>query len=156
MTQEFRTFQYLNDKTAPGLTSFAGLPLYIDMATSTGLLGAIDKNLQTKTQGWTDSQIILSLLLLNMAGGDSVADIERLEADEGLRTLLLKTETQGMKRKERRKYERRFRKSKQRAFPSESVVHRYLEQFHHAKEESKRQEGTAFIPAANDHLDKLT
>jgi hypothetical protein len=32
-------------------------------------------------QGWLDGQILLSLILLNLAGGDCPEDIERLEND---------------------------------------------------------------------------
>jgi hypothetical protein len=35
-------------------------------------------------QGWLDGQILLSLILLNLAGGDCPEDIERLENDKGL------------------------------------------------------------------------
>jgi len=108
-----------------------------------------------KTQGWTDSQLLLSLILLNLSGGDCVDDIERLQNDEGLTTLLLKIETHGMRRSARRADERRWRRSKQRAFPSPSAIHRYLEQFHHHAEEAKRMEGRAFIPAPNPALQSL-
>lgn len=132
MTQGQLPFQYSREISSSTLTSFAGLPLYLEMAITSGLCRAIKDKLNTKEQGWTDHHIILSLILLNIAGGDCVNDIERLENDEGLSTLLLKVETHGMKRKQRREYERRYRKAKERAVPSQSVIRRYLEQFHHA------------------------
>ncbi len=101
-------------------------------------------------------QIILSLLLLNFAGGDCVEDIDSLESDLGLRKLLLDNECKGMRRKERRAYQSRFRKIKNRAFPSTSVIRRYLEEFHNVEEEDKRIEGTAFIPKPNDALRALS
>src|SRR6202453_2103028 len=155
MTQGLLPFQYIRVKTEVNLTSFSGLPLYLELINVSGFGKAIQQQLQSKTQGWLDSHIILSLILLNLAGGNCVNDIERLEQDEGLNTLLLRLETQGMKRQERRTYEKRWRKDKQRALPSVSTIHRYLEQFHHAAEEKKRVEGTAFIPAPNDLLQKL-
>lgn len=147
MTEGQLPFQYLPEKNGSGLTSFAGLPLYIDMAMTTGLCTVIVEQLQSKSQGWSDLQIILSLILLNLTGGDCVDDIERLEHDEGMRTLMLKLQTHGMHRKARRDYERRWRKSNERAFPSASAIHRYLEQFHHAPEEKRREKGKAFILA---------
>ncbi|HXL73464.1 MAG TPA: transposase [bacterium] len=60
-----------------------------------------------------------------------------------------------MKRRERRAYEKRWRKDKKRALPSASTIRRYLEKFHHPAEEKKRVEGTAFIPTPNDLLQKL-
>jgi hypothetical protein len=155
MTQGLLPFQYNVESSESGLTSFAGLPLYIELAIATGLSKKIEQALQIKSRGWTDLQIVLSVILLNLVGGDCVDDIERLELDEGMRTLILKIETYGMRRKERREYERRWRKSKQRAFPSASVLRRYLEQFHHADEERLREAGTAFIPAANAQLTGL-
>lgn len=155
MTQGLLPFQYLRDKTEANLTSFAGLPLYLDLIHLSGLWGAINQQLHSKTQGWQDLHVILSLILLNLAGGDCVSDIDRLEQDEGFSVLCLRIETHGMKRRERRAYERNWRKEKKRAFPSPSTIHRYLEQFHHAAEEKKRVEGTAFIPAPNELLQTL-
>lgn len=155
MTQGLLPFQYEAEKNESQLTAFAGLPLYLEMALGSGLCRAIALHLRTKTQGWEDTQIILSLILLNIAGGTCVEDIERLEADEGLRTLFLKMETQGMRRKERREYERRWRKEKKRAFPSASTIHRYLTQFHQASEEALRESRVSFIPARNELLQKL-
>ena len=145
-------FQYKSEKNETSLTSFAGLPLYVEWMINTGLSAQIEKNLKTKTQGWSDLQMITSLILLNIAGGDCVDDIEKLERDAGLRTLLLKFETQEMTRKERRAYEKRWRKKKERAFPSASSLSRYLEQFHALDQEKLREEGVAFIPSPNEQL----
>lgn len=152
MPQIHLPFQYAAEKNEPGLTSFSGLPLYMEMANVSGLCAAIKNKLQTKVQGWNDLQIISSLILLNLAGGDCVEDIARLESDEGLSAILVRAETHGMKRKERRAHEKRFRKDKGRALPSVSVIRRYLENFHAEEEENKRAPGSAFIPAPNDYL----
>jgi hypothetical protein len=112
MTQGCLPFQYLDDRNESNLTSFSGLPLFIEMAIVSGLCNEIKSHLNTKIRGWSDLQLILSLIMNNLAGGDCVDDIDRLEADEGLRTLLLKIETHGMKRKQRREYECRWRKKK--------------------------------------------
>ena len=155
MTQGFLPFQYFDEKIEPGLTALAGLPLYYDMAIASGLPEKIQETMLSKQRGWTDLQIIMSLILLNIAGGDCVDDIERLEKDDGMRTLMLKVETHGMKSKARRAYEKRWRKSNQRAFPSASAIRRYLEQFHNAEQEQHRNDGEAFIPHANTALRSL-
>lgn len=155
MTQGLLPFQYLQEKNESNLTSFAGLPLYLEMAMISGLCRSIAERLKRKAQGWMDLQIVMSLILLNIVGGDCVEDIARLENDEGFSRLLLQLDTYGMKRKARRAYEKRFRKTKKRTFPSVSVIHRYLSEFHHAEEENKRKQGVAFIPAHNEHLQKL-
>jgi Transposase DDE domain group 1 len=60
-----------------------------------------------------------------------------------------------MKRKERRAYEKRFRKMKERGLPSTAAIHRYLAPFHSPEEEKNRKEGTAFIPKPNEQLRSL-
>jgi hypothetical protein len=151
MTQPPLSFQY-QGSTQDNFTAFGGLPLFLEMAQACGLTHTVEQQMQLKTQGWMDSQIILSLLLLNIAGGDCVEDINRLESDKGLKMLLLQQECKGMARKLRRAYLRRFRKIKSRAFPSPSSIRRYLEEFHSKEEEAKRMTGTAFIPQSNKAL----
>ena len=154
MAQPLLSFRY-EGSTQGNFTSFAGLPLFLEMAQACGLSTRIQEQMGLKTQGWMDSQIILSLLLLNIAGGDCVEDMNRLESDEGLKTLLLEQECKGIGRKLRRAYLRRFRKIKNRALPSLSSIRRYLEKFHNQQEEGKRVIGTAFIPQPNEALTAL-
>lgn len=155
MTQSALPFQYQSEKTDSGLTGFAGLPLYLDLARQSGFVQCISQTLKTKMQGWSDTEMILSLIFLNLAGGDCISDIERLEKDAGLRTLLMQFATHGMKRKERRAFEKRWRKAKNRGLPSNAAIHRYLAQFHSADQEENRVEGKAFIPQSNDKLNAL-
>lgn len=152
MSQASLPFQYQAEKNDSGLTGFAGLPLYMDLSRQSGLVEFINKTMNTKKRGWTDAEMIMSLVLLNLAGGDCISDIECLEQDAGFRTLLMQFSTHGMKRKERRAFEKRWRKEKSRGLPSNAAIHRYLPQFHSAEEEVKRVEGTAFIPEPNANL----
>lgn len=116
MTQNILPFQYEIEKVEKNLTSFGGLPLYMDLACAAGLMKQIKESMQIKLRGWKDEQLISSVILLNVAGGDCLEDLHRLEKDEGLSKLIVRAETHGMRRKERREYERRFRKGKL-AFP---------------------------------------
>ena len=87
MSQGVLPFQYQDQKSVSGLTALAGLPAYLDLAQAAGLRDSLCRHLKVRsdsTQGWSDHQIVLSLILLNIAGGDCVADLEKLEADEGL------------------------------------------------------------------------
>ncbi|MCP3679100.1 MAG: IS1380 family transposase, partial [Gammaproteobacteria bacterium] len=127
-------FKFQPDHPESKLTSFSGLPLHLDMVLASGLDKKIQETLSTKSQEWNDVQIIISLICLNLVGGTSVEDIDRMENDQGFRELVLKIETYGMTRKARREHQRRWRKQKQRALPSSSVLRRYLEKFHHAEE----------------------
>jgi Transposase DDE domain group 1 len=151
-------FFYESEPTESGMTALAGLPAYLEMAIVSGLTDSIERHLKvcsSKEQGWTDTQIVMSLILLNIAGGDCVDDLRILEKDEGLVRLLHRTGFSGHPRKERRAQEKRWRKERTRTFPSPSVVFRYLAAFANASEESRRAMGRAFIPAANEHLRAL-
>lgn len=151
-------FSYESEPTESGMTALAGLPAYLELAVVSGLTDSIKRHLgmcDLKKQGWTDTQIIMSLILLNIAGGDSVDDLRILERDEGLVRILQRLGFSGHPRKERREQERRWRKEKKRAFPSPPVIFRYLSAFVNATEESKRAMGQAFIPSPSEPLKAL-
>jgi len=148
-------FSYECEPTESGMTALAGLPAYLELAVIAKLPDSIKRHLegcQLKQQGWTDTQIIMSLILLNIAGGDCVDDLRILEGDEGLVKVLRRVGFSGHPRKERREQARRWRKQCQRAFPSPPVVFRYLKNFVNPTEEQRRGMGQAFIPAPNEAL----
>jgi len=152
MAQGVLQFKYEEEKKESGLTALAGLPVYLDLATVIGLGESIEKHLHVKQQGWTDKQELLSLIMLNLAGGDCVNDLVRLEGDDGFCRVLRRIEQKGMKRRERRATDRLWRKKRSRVFPSPSSVFRYLSAFHDSDQEKLRVEGKAFIPVPNDCL----
>jgi hypothetical protein len=96
--------------------------------------------------------VVISLILLNLAGGECVEDLNQLEANKGFCRILEKVRKYGLKRKERRAMERRWRKERSRGVSSPSVVFRYLGGFCDGKEKGLREEGKAFIPVGNEHL----
>lgn len=156
MPQGILPYKYEEEENNTGMTALAGLPVYLDLASVLGLGDHIRTHMQIRqSQGWTDEQIILSLVLLNLAGGDSVDDIRILEKDEGFCKVLGRVEMKGMSRQQRRAKERRWRKQQHRSVPSPSAIFRYLEAFHDPDEEKKREKGKAFIPAQNRHLQGL-
>ena len=138
------------------MTGLGGLPVYLDLATVMGLGESIERHLQIKKQGWTDRQTLMSLLLLNLAGGDCVEDMRKLEHDEGFCRVLERIEQKGMKRFERRSLSSRWRKECRRFVPSSSSVFRYLSAFHDTEAEKKRVGGKAFIPLSNDNMRGLS
>ena len=152
MAQGLLPYKYEKEKTDSGMTSLAGLPIYLDLASVLNLGESISSHLHTKVQGWTDEQIILSLILLNLAGGECVDDLRILEADEGFCRILQRIELKGLPRKERRQTQRRWRKEKHRSVPSASAVFRYLSAFH---EDYVRTEGKAVIPPLTEMLSAL-
>jgi len=159
MTQGVLPFKYEKEKNDTGMTALAGLPIYLDLAKVIGLSKSIQKHLKIRanSQGWTDAQVVLSLILLNLAGGSSVEDLKILEADEGFCEVLCKAELHGLRRKVRRALEIRWRKEKKRSLPSPSAVFRYLSWFHDSEQEKIRTESSikAFIPTPNEHLTGL-
>jgi hypothetical protein len=155
MAQGVLGFKYEEEKHDTGMTGLAGLPVYLDLAHTMGLPELIGRHLQVKQRGWTDAQMISSLILLNLAGGDCVEDLSTVQKDEGFCRILRRVEQQGMRRAERREVERRWRKERWRSVPSPSAAFRYLSAFHDSDQEGKRKEGKAFIPVPNEHLGGL-
>lgn len=154
MTQGLLPFKYESEKQKSKMTGFGGLPVYLDLAQASGLRKSIEKHLKagSESQGWTDSQVVMSLILLNLVGGDCVDDLNRIENDEGLCRILRKAQKHGMSRQQRRSFLRRWRKGQQRSVPSPSAAFRYLSEFHDPEEEVLREIGKAFIPTPNEHL----
>ena len=119
MPQGILPYEYEEEKKAAGMTSLAGLPVYRDLAFALGLPASIERHLTLRpSQGWTDSRMVLSLVLLARAGGDCVDDLTILDADEGLCRLLERIEPEVSSS--------RWRTEKSRAVPSASPVFRWL------------------------------
>jgi hypothetical protein len=117
MAQGVLPYKYEEERKSAG-TSLAGLPIYLDLAGVLNVGESIARHLPMKTQGWTGEQIVLSLILLNLAGGDCINDLRILEADEGFRRILAHIE--------RKNPGKRWRKKSDRCIPSPSAVFRYL------------------------------
>lgn len=154
MAQGVLGFKYQEEKSSSGMTALAGLPTYLDLACVAGLSQSIERHVKVreKGQGWTDSQVIMPLVLLNLAGGECVEDLNLLEQDCGFIQVLRKVETYGMPRRERRALEKRQRKERSRGIPSPSAAFRYLSGFHDREAEKLRVPHRAFIPMPNQHL----
>ena len=157
MSQGTLPFQYSEEESSTGMTALSGLACYLEMAEAAGVWESIRRHLRLRVegQGWTDVQVVTSLILLNLAGGESVDDLRTLESDEGLGRLLRMSETHRMRRSERRAQCKRWRKERRRSVPSPSAVFRYLGEFHDPSEEYRRQAHTAFIPRATEGLNGL-
>jgi hypothetical protein len=153
MAQGALPFKYEEQRQGGGMTALAGLPIYLDLAQVMGLSKSAEQHLAVRAgRGWTDAQVVTSLVLLNLAGGDRVDDLDILEADEGFCRVLRRTYMQGMSRQARRSLERRWVKEGRRSVPSPSAVFRYLSAFHDSEQDKYRQPGKALIPTANEHL----
>lgn len=157
MAQGVLPYQYQGQSIGCGMTALGGLPVWLDLAQAAGLSQSIGRHLHVRsgTQGWTDAQMVTSLVLLQLAGGDCVDDLRVLEGDEGFGRLLRRVEHHGLARHARRELERRWRKDRVRSVPSPSSVFRYLSAFHDPVSEGLRVAGRAFIPSRNEALSGL-
>ena len=122
MPQGLLPYKYEEEKNHTAVTALAGLPLYLDLARALGLPESIERHLSLRpSQGWAGSQMILSLMLLALAGGECVDDLKILEADKGFCCILERIEPEARSP--------RWRKAKSRTLPSPSSVFRYLASF---------------------------
>ena len=117
MSQGVLPFKYEKEKQKSDMTGFGGLPLYLDLAHVMGMSQSVDKQLgvHTNSQGWSDSEVAMSLILLNLSGGECVEDLNRLESDDGFCRILDRTQMHGMSLRQRRALARRWRKEKRRS-----------------------------------------
>jgi len=76
------------------MTALAGLPVYLDLAQVMKLRESIERHLHVRDggQGWSDAQVVLSLILLNLAGGECVDDLRVMEEDEGFCRVMRRVE----------------------------------------------------------------
>jgi hypothetical protein len=157
MTQGELAFKYEMDHPGAGMTGMGGIGPYLDLACRSGMVRSIERHVKARKgeQGWTDAESVLSLVMLNLVGGDCVEDVDRLESDRGFCRLLKKAVSHGLSRKGRRGLKKRWRKEKNRSVPSSSSVFRYLAEFHDRDQEGLREGGKAFIPLANEALKGL-
>ncbi len=156
MAQGVLPFQYEVDRNSSGMTAMAGMLPYLDLATATKLAESVDRHVKVRQgdQGWSDARIVLALVLLNVAGGSCVDDLQVLEADEGFARVLRHVEARmlALPRRQRRELVRRWRKQRRRAVPSPSAVRRYLAQFNDEEHEQQRRHGQAVVPEAKAPL----
>jgi hypothetical protein len=152
LAQGLLDFQYESDSSSHGLTSLAGLPVYIDLIKASGLGAAIRRHVRAAGgQGWLDIQMVLAVIFLNLSGGDCVDDIEKLERDSGFSAILRAIEQDLLSRAERRSLKSRWRRERGRAMPSPSALLGWLERFHDLAS-PKAVAGMAFIPAVTAEL----
>jgi len=157
MSQGVLPFQLDEKFSRSGVTALAGLPTYLELGHVLGLGASIEEHLCARSgeQGYTDAQVVVPLVLMNLAGGDCVADLERLEDDPGFRRLYERVELSHLPRKKRRQLRSRWRKKKRRLVPSASSVFRYLEKFCVEEEKTERGYGQSYVPPVSKALHGL-
>ena len=157
MLQGPLSFNYELPKKLAALTGHAGVGVFLDLIYESDLLSSIEKHLdvRTDTQGWSDAQCIITILLLNLVGGQCVDDVHLLENDQGLCCLMHDLEKREFLRSSRILNFGRWRKPKMRIFPSPTAIFNFLRHFHDASDQHDRSAGFAYIPQKHAQLTGL-
>jgi len=153
MQQTGLPFKY-ETSTTSGATAFAGLPLYLELAHAVGLRRLVEEHMPPRGdgQGWSDADIVTALVLLNLAGGEHVADLELLRQDEGFCRVLRAAVLAGLRGRERRRKLRLMKHGAGMPVPSASTVFRFLASFHGPEQEVERKPGKAVVVPEHERL----
>jgi hypothetical protein len=149
MPQGVLSFGYQEEKKSTHMAALAGLPPFLELAYVAGMADSIEENVRvrTGTQGWTDKEQVLSLILFNVAGVSCVDDMRILEGDRGCVDIFQNAQTNKLRRRERQALEKRWRKKQTRGVPSPTATFEYLDAFHNPEEEKAREPHKAGISA---------
>lgn len=104
MAQGVLSYQYEEESNDSGMTAWAGLPLFLDLAQAAGLWDSLFRHVGVRAgcaTGWSDAQVVMSLVLLNLVGGTAVDDVRILEGDRGFGEVLHRGESAGLTRQQR-------------------------------------------------------
>jgi len=83
-------FEYDWEPAGGVLTAYAGIPLFVRAMRSLGVGGSVKQHLRVKqrSRGLDEASTVVSFLVLNALGGESLDDFARLREDEGLTEML--------------------------------------------------------------------
>jgi hypothetical protein len=157
MPQTSLPFKYEEETTRAELTGLAGLPLYLELLHSLKVLEIMRTSLDSDIDDrivWKPSDTVLSLILLNLSGGEHVEDLRILESDSGFCTLLERINTYRMTGSQRRLWRRNKKRQGSGILPSRSTVFRFLKQDGNEGLALRRQ-GKAYIPEASKTIQRL-
>ena len=129
-------------------TSHAGAITILKILTDWGYLRRLPGETD-RIQGWFDGQMLLALILLNIAGYDHVSDIDMLENDHALGKLISRLEPDLFGRR-RGSLDRRHQGGRKRVFPSPCAMHDWLLRFHGDAAGGERVYGTSYIPQLSE------
>lgn len=127
--------KYEQEQKESYLSSFGGVPVFIEFLKSIGFDRMVSSKFKANSdQGFHPLHHLLTLILLNITGGESVSDVDCLENDSGLKRFFRKYEERfdGLRN-------RTFRKGRERLFPSPSRIFGFLHRFNSDREEEERE-----------------
>lgn len=126
------SFKVEMDQKPAGLTSYAGIPLFVETARALGLLALVDQSLGQKwghRRGYSAAHLTLIIMVGIVAGAKDVDDIAAMRQDTGLQALL-----------ELKKW------------PSASTIKRFLYWFHELPQWAGGERGFATLPTESAAL----
>jgi hypothetical protein len=129
MLQFALPFKYEEETKNSGMTALAGLPLYLELLYSLHIPEAMRRELDSGVHAstvWKPSDIVLSLVLLNLAGGEHVDDLRILDSDAGFCSLMERIASVGKTKAERLAWQKNRKQQGCGVFPSCSTVFRFL------------------------------
>ena len=149
-----KSFSNVNVKfVSQNITTFAGAITLLKILCDHKYLHHLPHE-DDRSQGWLDGQMVLAVMLLNVHGLDRVADIDKLEEDRALCTLVRQLEPQLYGRR-RSRLNRRHRGGRDRLFPSARSLLDWLSRFHDEAADVERQYGTSYIPEPSSSFTPL-
>jgi len=157
MPKSLLPYKYEESKVSANLSSFAGLPVILDFLHSLRFDRVLRQELDTAEHAdclWKPSGITTNLLLLNLAGGDSVDDLQRIQADPGMSRLLEKFHEANLSVPALRKHRELKRRQAAGSVPAASTVFRFLKQDGEIGLEERGQ-GKAYIPPTGQTAEQL-
>lgn len=157
MPQTPLPFKYEEETKSTGLTGLAGLPLYLELLHFLNIPAVMRAKLDvgaSENMIWKPSEIVQSLVLLNLVGGEHVEDLRIMEADSGFCTVLEKISMCGMTGAQRRAWRKNKKQQNSGVLPSRSTVFRFLKQ-NGDDGLAGRGRGKAYIPEASETVRRL-
>lgn len=152
MSQPANLFNLCAENNKTLLTALGGIGILFELWHLLKLPDVLDGELPRK--GWPSSVIVMTIMLINIAGGSSVDDVKMLMADGGLckafKTLVL-FRVSGKKPQ----YLKKMMEEAGTPFPSTSAIQRFLNAMHDDVHDSLYEEGKAVIIPETNKLQAL-
>lgn len=126
------------------VTSLSGLPLVVEFMRRAGISKLIKQQVKVKEKGWTEQELIETIILLVIAGGEHLEDVRMLEGDKALIKLL---------GKRRREVVEEGSKNTMKYFPSAKSLERFLKKF--GGNEERPAESGSWVPKESKGLKGL-
>ena len=128
MTEKLNDIDIEIMKKIPEATPYAGALPFMKMCEGMGLADVINKNLSIRGyKGYKDSDHILSMVTMQVLGGNTIDDLATLKQN-------LETNASPFK------------------IPSPTAARSFMNHFHDEEEAKKQKQGQSYIPQMNEHL----